>query len=212
MALTHMIPPEELDVENKDLLLKTKIVVNDLQTTVADVGNIIRARVIPVKSQLVSFDASIAECLANHETQIISCHARITQSIMVTEVLFSKTYLTMIIDQLMANALRYHCPDRYLDLRISTYTQEERVILEVTDNGVGSDLLKNGSKIFGLYSTFHYYAGARGVGLYLIKAQLESLGATIVVSSTPIEERPLRYVSKYEDKLLIFLRSVHIKI
>jgi signal transduction histidine kinase len=184
MALTQLISPDELDTENNDLFVKTKAVVNDLQITVGDIGNIIQARIFPVMSQIVFFDSAIRECLANHQEQINTCKARVTQSINVSEISFPKTYLTMIIDQLFANALRYRSPDRELDLHIKTYMEEQRVVLEVSDNGLGIDLDKNGSKLFNLYSTFSNHPGARGVGLYLIKAQLESQDAEISVIST----------------------------
>ena len=185
MALTQLISADDLDTENKDLFVKTKTVVNELQTTVGDIGNIIQARIFPVLSQTVSFDSTIRECLANHEAQIISCKAGITQSINVSEISFPKTYLTMIIDQLIANALRYRSPARELQLQIRTYMEEQRPVLEFSDNGLGIDLDKNGPKLFSLYSTFGNYPGARGVGLYLIKAQLESQDAGIAVSSDP---------------------------
>ena len=45
------------------------------------------------------------------------------------------------------------------------------------------DLNKVGHKIFGLYKTFHQHKQAKGLGLYLIKMQIESLGGKISVES-----------------------------
>jgi signal transduction histidine kinase len=51
------------------------------------------------------------------------------------------------------------------------------------DNGIGIDLLRNRDKIFGLYQRFHSHADSKGLGLYLVKSQVESLGGSISVES-----------------------------
>ena len=55
--------------------------------------------------------------------------------------------------------------------------------LQVKDNGLGIDLNKYGAKIFGLRKTFHNHPEARGVGLFITKAQVESMGGNIRVES-----------------------------
>ena len=53
----------------------------------------------------------------------------------------------------------------------------------MSDNGQGIDMEKFGDKLFGLHKTFHEHQEARGVGLFLVKTQVEALGGTISVSS-----------------------------
>jgi sensor histidine kinase regulating citrate/malate metabolism len=48
---------------------------------------------------------------------------------------------------------------------------------------LGIDLERQGRKIFGMYKTFHKHPDARGVGLFLIKNQVEALGGRIDVAS-----------------------------
>ncbi|UPT69246.1 MAG: ATP-binding protein [Sphingobacteriales bacterium JAD_PAG50586_3] len=55
--------------------------------------------------------------------------------------------------------------------------------LVFTDNGMGIDLEKNGTKVFGLYKRFHSHTEGKGMGLYMVKSQVESLGGTINISS-----------------------------
>jgi signal transduction histidine kinase len=45
------------------------------------------------------------------------------------------------------------------------------------------DLNKYGDKIFGLNRTFHRTEGSKGIGLYMTKQQVESMGGTITVKS-----------------------------
>lgn len=44
-------------------------------------------------------------------------------------------------------------------------------------------MIKNGSKIFGLNERFNTEQDGKGVGLYLIHNQINSLGGTITVDS-----------------------------
>jgi len=41
----------------------------------------------------------------------------------------------------------------------------------------------HGTKLFGMYKTFHENADARGIGLFITKNQVEALGGTISVNS-----------------------------
>ena len=56
-------------------------------------------------------------------------------------------------------------------------------MLQVKDNGIGIDIEKNKDKIFGLYQRFHNHPDSKGLGLYLVKSQVESMGGTINVDS-----------------------------
>jgi len=55
--------------------------------------------------------------------------------------------------------------------------------LRFEDNGLGIDLSRYGSQIFGLYKRFHEHTEGKGMGLYLVKTEVELLGGTITVSS-----------------------------
>ena len=49
---------------------------------------------------------------------------------------------------------------------------------------MGIDMQKDGDKIFALYKRFHTtFAEGKGVGLYMVKSQVEALGGTIQVDS-----------------------------
>jgi len=52
------------------------------------------------------------------------------------------------------------------------------------DNGVGIDLERHGDKVFGMYKTFHKNTDAKGIGLFITRSQVESLGGTIKIEST----------------------------
>ena len=62
-----------------------------------------------------------------------------------------------------------------------------KVELRFKDNGKGIDLEKNGSQLFGLYKRFDTSAEGKGMGLFMVKTQVEALGGIIKVNSKPGE-------------------------
>jgi sensor histidine kinase regulating citrate/malate metabolism len=70
-------------------------------------------------------------------------------------------------------------------IELSTYDEGNYKVLEVKDNGLGLDLKKYGSKVFGMYKTFHGNEDARGFGLYITKTQIEAMGGKITLASEP---------------------------
>jgi sensor histidine kinase regulating citrate/malate metabolism len=57
------------------------------------------------------------------------------------------------------------------------------IILEVRDNGLGINLERYGHQLFKLQKTFHRHPESRGIGLFMIKNQIEALGGEITVES-----------------------------
>ncbi len=93
-------------------------------------------------------------------------------------------YLESIMLNLVTNAIKYSDPNKDPKIVFTTEANEDYVVLNVKDNGLGIDLEKYKDSIFGLYKTFHRNNDARGVGLYLTKNQIENMGGKIDVEST----------------------------
>jgi signal transduction histidine kinase len=86
---------------------------------------------------------------------------------------------------LMSNALKFRSPDRPLQIDASSHIDGEKAIIVISDNGVGLDVDSNRDKLFRLYTRFHSHVEGRGLGLYLVKAQLEVISGSISIQSTP---------------------------
>lgn len=91
--------------------------------------------------------------------------------------------LTSILYNLCSNAIKYRSPVRPLHLQVSTYTENDLIVLKISDNGLGLDLAQFNRNIFGLYKRFHTHTEGKGLGLYLVKLQAELLGGKVEVSS-----------------------------
>ena len=97
------------------------------------------------------------------------------------EVFGDPVRLQQIFSNLISNALKF-TPDGGT-VEIGAKTDAKSVVVVVRDNGQGIDMERFGDKIFGLHKTFHHHQEARGVGLFLIKTQIESMGGKISVES-----------------------------
>jgi sensor histidine kinase regulating citrate/malate metabolism len=55
--------------------------------------------------------------------------------------------------------------------------------MEVRDNGLGINMERFGHQVFKLRKTFHHHPESRGIGLFMIKNQIEAMGGEISISS-----------------------------
>jgi PAS domain S-box-containing protein len=95
----------------------------------------------------------------------------------------NKSYLESILLNLLTNSIKYKSDSRKLKINITAHKLDDSVVLIFNDNGIGIDLERNKDKIFGLYQRFHDYPDSKGLGLYLVKSQVETMGGTINIES-----------------------------
>jgi signal transduction histidine kinase len=69
-------------------------------------------------------------------------------------------------------------------IEIKSQVINNKIILLFKDNGLGIDLEKQNDNVFGLYKRFHiHYAEGKGMGLYMVKTQVEAIGGLIRIKS-----------------------------
>ncbi len=102
----------------------------------------------------------------------------------VDEMLTLKSYIHSIFYNLISNSLKYKQPDLIPVIEIVSRKYDNKIELTFIDNGLGIDLKKNGEQLFGLYKRFHQKAAeGKGMGLFMVKTQVETLGGKITVES-----------------------------
>ncbi len=93
-------------------------------------------------------------------------------------------YLDSILLNLLTNGIKYKSAERSAFVRFGAMVENDHLMLSIQDNGIGIDLDKNKDRLFGMYNTFHGNKDACGVGLFITKNQVESMGGKIDVEST----------------------------
>ncbi|MDT0622871.1 PAS domain-containing sensor histidine kinase [Croceitalea vernalis] len=133
---------------------------------------------IGLNEQITKVEQSLSAFLHKNKVQLTN---HIPDDITVKAV---PAYIESIVLNLMTNAVKYKHPDRDPRIILSARKLEDNTILfSIQDNGMGIDLNKYGKKLFGMYKTFHNNSDARGIGLYLVKNQIEAMGGNIVATS-----------------------------
>ncbi|WP_350286693.1 PAS domain-containing protein [uncultured Croceitalea sp.] len=98
-------------------------------------------------------------------------------------VLAVKPYLSSVFLNLLTNSLKYRHPSRPLKIKVKAQASSNQTIVTFTDNGIGIDLQKYGTKVFGMYKTFHNNKDAKGIGLFITKNHMEAMNGCIEVES-----------------------------
>lgn len=96
-----------------------------------------------------------------------------------------RSYLYSIFFNLISNSIKYRNPNDNPVIRITSVPVHNGCRITFSDNGSGFDMNKYGSQVFGLYRRFHSHTEGRGLGLFMVKTQVEALGGTISVASEP---------------------------
>ncbi|MBS1494667.1 MAG: PAS domain S-box protein [Bacteroidetes bacterium] len=94
-----------------------------------------------------------------------------------------KSYLYSIFQNLIVNSIKYKKPGVTPEITITSGIRDGKAILTFSDNGTGIDLDRKGDQVFGLYKRFHPDIEGKGMGLFMVKSQVENLGGSIKVHS-----------------------------
>ena len=102
----------------------------------------------------------------------------------IDEMITLKSYMHSIFYNLISNSLKYKKPDLAPVVEITSRKYGNTIELIFKDNGIGIDMVKNGDLVFGLYKRFNQHvAEGKGMGLFMVKTQVETIGGKISVKS-----------------------------
>jgi signal transduction histidine kinase len=107
-----------------------------------------------------------------------------------------KSYLYSIFYNLILNSIKYRKPGIDPVITVSGYKTEGGTSIKFQDNGKGIDE-KNIKNLFGLYKRFDTHVEGKGMGLFMVKMQVESMGGSITVESEP--EKGSTFVIEFPD-------------
>ncbi|NEU09969.1 ABC transporter substrate-binding protein [Flavihumibacter sp. R14] len=178
--------PAELEVEINSKIRQS---VKQLDNTLNDLVEIVSSKSgEQISRESLNLMIELDQVMVSIENQIQSSGAFIeTDFTEVEHINFPKRYLTSILLNLLTNAIKYRSPDRPLIISVKTYIDKDFTVLSFSDNGIGINMQKFGHKVFGLYQRFHNNIDGKGLGLYIIKSQVEAMDGKIEVESTENE-------------------------
>jgi K+-sensing histidine kinase KdpD len=184
--LLDFVEAEKDQTEKDSVLAHLRTVSNDLNETISNLSEIIDIQnninitkeAIRVNSFLNRILATLSMTKSQNNVSIVN---KIPEDAFV---LFNPAYLESVLLNFTTNAIKYAHPERNLEIEYDFYSQQNKKVLTITDNGLGIDLVRHGESLFGLYKTFHRHRDSRGIGLYITKNQIEAMNGTVEVEST----------------------------
>lgn len=185
-ALINFLNSESSLSDYKVIFEKLRNVSKNLSETMNDLMDTIKVREnISIERTELKFKETLDKVVQSLEGDLIRAEASVTFDFNdATTLFYPKAYLESIFQNLLSNSLKYRSNKRKPVIHFQTQMTNESVELRVSDNGLGIDMEKFGDKLFGLHKTFHEHEEARGVGLFLIKTQVEAMGGSITAESS----------------------------
>lgn len=186
LGLSIVLDSSEITEETRKECMKGFVSsVKNLDNTIIDLNYILQARKeIGDKKEIVDFaflvksiKESIGDVVTNSGTIIE------TDFSSVSEMYTLKSYLNSIFYNLISNSIKYRKTHEAPLIRISTKRVNRKIIMVFSDNGIGIDMKEHSENLFGLYKRFHPNIEGKGMGLYMVKTQVETLGGRVNINS-----------------------------
>ncbi len=186
LGLTNLIQSDQFSMPQDE------IVIHKLQNSAEDLDNVIHDlnAILEIKKgashsfESVSLPERLNKVKSILKDKISESKAVITDDFVPNTRCYGiPAYIESILYNLVSNAIKYRSPDRTPAINVSAKLEGDHLKLEVSDNGIGLDLSTSRDKVFNLYQRFHDHVEGKGIGLFLVKTQVEALNGTITIKS-----------------------------
>ncbi len=184
LGLVHLFEIEKEEAHKKELLSHIKSSSIALDTVISDLN-----KVVDMRNQLFHLKENIElkdEIIKVEQLLKIGLDefgAVLNVKLNVSNIYFIRSYIHSILYNLISNAIKYSKPNKKSVITILSYGDSKSIYIEVEDVGLGIDLVKFGNDIFKMHKRFHTHVDGKGMGLYLVKQQVEAMNGTISVKS-----------------------------
>jgi signal transduction histidine kinase len=141
---------------------------------------------VDIRLESIDLKALIHDCLSR--LQYLKGYDQITRQINFSGSVpfYSDRFrVSIILMNLFSNSIKYH--DEYKEhklLRVKATLTAEKVILEITDNGIGI-LPDRHDLVFKMFYRGTEKSDGAGLGLYIVKEVVEKLGGNVLLRSEP---------------------------
>lgn len=183
-GLTNIFKYANSKKELDELVDKTQVSAKELDQVVKDLSGIMQIQRLStdVFSE-IDFEEALQKARQILEHEIRETNTEFQTDFKVKSFYSLPAYIDNVFYNLISNSIKYRHPDRKPLIFISTKTDRNYIAIQFSDNGLGLNTTAHRENIFGLYKRFHLHVDGRGIGLYLIKSQIEMLGGKIEITS-----------------------------
>ncbi|HEY2581470.1 MAG TPA: PAS domain-containing sensor histidine kinase [Mucilaginibacter sp.] len=188
VGLSNMLKEDDLEqAEKQEMLDRISIAIGNIETVITDLNMILQVRKpLNEKNEMVSFNDLIEAIKTSIHDTTESDRVQFKCTFKEADSIFTiRSYLYSIFYNLISNSIKYRKLNVAPVITIKSRKLNDKIELSFKDNGKGIDLHKNSQMLFGLYKRFDTSVEGKGMGLFMVKTQVEALGGTIKVKSKP---------------------------
>lgn len=170
---------------NTEILKRIKAATNRLDDTIKELNEIISVRKKSSElKQVINLENLIQETCLKHQDLFDKSQAKLDLKVEGFENMYAtKGYMESIFSNLIVNAIKYKQVNQQPLIEVTSRIASTNAIIEISDNGTGIDLSKFKDKVFKFKQRFHRNIEGSGIGLYLVKTQVEALGGSVSIES-----------------------------
>ncbi|MFO0357386.1 MAG: PAS domain S-box protein [Sphingobacteriaceae bacterium] len=174
------------DSENKKMLDLIKLSTDKLDGIIKDLNIILNIKnTLNLKRENIKISKALFNIYESFQKEIheISGDIKINIDKQANELYTIKSYIESIFYNLFSNSIKYRSQERQLRIVITSKKVADKYIVHFEDNGIGIDLSEHGQYVFGLYKRFNYEVEGKGLGLHMVKNQVEAINGKINIES-----------------------------
>ena len=184
IGLANLLEYSEAAADKDDIYKMVVKSCRDMDEVIRDLSDIlyVQKQNTLIRSE-VDLNQMVRKVLVTLQDEISLVNATVGLRMGNEKIISVAPYVESVLYNLISNAIKYRDPDRLLKLDIVSFTSNSFVCVEISDNGLGIDMNLHRDNLFNLYKRFHQHVEGKGLGLYLVKTQMEALGGRIEVES-----------------------------
>ena len=188
LGLAGMLHDHDLDNEAKmEVFDRVAQSIKNIDTVIKDLNQVLQAReMVSEKKETIYFDDIIEAFKASIHDVVLNEKVQFKYNFNEAESIFCiPSYINSVFYNLLSNSIKYRKPGISPIITVKSRKLADKIELRFKDNGKGIDLEKHSRHVFGMYKRFDPSMEGKGLGLFMVKTQIEALGGTIKIKSKP---------------------------
>ncbi|HEY5326595.1 MAG TPA: PAS domain-containing sensor histidine kinase, partial [Mucilaginibacter sp.] len=186
IGLSDMLGEHHLDPDIKqEVVERVSVSIKNIDSIIQDLNHILQAReLMKEKKETVYFNDLVDAIKTSIYNTVVSEKVQFDCDFDGVGSIFTiRSYIYSIFYNLSSNSIKYRRLGVAPVIAVKSRRLNDKIEICFKDNGKGIDLEKNATDLFGLYKRFDTTMEGKGMGLFMVKAQVESLGGTIQIKS-----------------------------
>jgi PAS domain S-box-containing protein len=185
-SVLDLLDQAHSEIEKQEMFNFLRVISDQFSATIFHLNEIVKSQNQAVINPApINLREYVENSIKTLQLEISSNNAVINNNVS-AEITFlaNPAYMESILLNFLTNAIKYRREEIDPIISLDARIKGKEIALIIKDNGKGIDMEKYGKDLFGMYKTFHGNSDAQGIGLFITKYQIETMGGQIEVDST----------------------------